>query len=117
MITVSGQEWHHYMYFIENCHRLLVVTPYVFNFDIFSPVECLKDVSPQLHSMLFWTANCIELRGFLSENQDSYSSAIGSAEVMDDAMNRLSDAIIYAFEQTVYHLTKVGRTHLRHVQV
>lgn len=73
-----------------------------------NPVECLQLIGPDLQIILFWMANCIELRGYLSINQGSYSMAAVSTEMMDEAMNILSDAVIYAFQQAVYHLTKVG---------
>ena len=73
-----------------------------------NPVERLEVVSPHLQCLMYWMANCIELRGYLSMNQASLSVAVGSSDVMDEIMNVLSDSVIYAFQQTVYHLTKVG---------
>lgn len=43
-------------------------------------------------------------------NQASFSVAVGSTDIMDEAMNVLSDSVIYAFQQAVYHLTKVNIT-------
>lgn len=40
-------------------------------------------------------------------NQATLSVAVGSTDAMDEIMNVLSDSVIYAFQQTVYHLTKV----------
>ncbi|XP_067928285.1 ras-associating and dilute domain-containing protein-like isoform X2 [Watersipora subatra] len=70
-------------------------------------MESLEHMKDQLRSISFWMANCIELRGFLSMNQDSYAARVESLHFLDDVMNQLSDAIVFAFQKAVYHLTKV----------
>jgi len=40
-------------------------------------------------------------------NQSAFTDAMKGTDVLDEAMNILSDAIIYSFQQVVYHLTKV----------
>lgn len=70
-------------------------------------MESLNRIRSFINPLFFWLANCVELRAHLSASVAPIVQNLVATEVLDEALNLLSDTITYAFQQTVYHLTKV----------
>lgn len=71
-------------------------------------MENLESLAYYLQHMFFWMANCVELRAYVSASMTPLGHRLSIAEVLDESVIVLSDAVTYAFQQTVYHLTKVS---------
>lgn len=70
----------------------------------------MDDLLPQLNPVIFWMSNCLEMHHYLQNNISRY---IEDKESLDDTITDeelvvcLEEVVMYAFQQTVYHLTKV----------
>jgi len=85
------------------------------------PVGLLDKVLPELKPVLFWMANALEMLHFLQNRLSSYllskEQVTTSKEALlnadDELLTVLEEVIMFTFQQTVYHLTKVnGCLHL-----
>ena len=75
----------------------------------------LSRVLPELKPVLFWMASALEMLHFLQCNLDNYllprehvtttKEALLSAD--EELLTVLEEVIMFTFQQTVYHLTKV----------
>ena len=75
----------------------------------------LKHLLPELKPVLFWMASAIEMLNFLQGKMSSYllprskvttsKEALLSADV--ELLTVLEEVIMFTFQQTVYHVTKV----------
>ena len=76
----------------------------------------LQDLLPQLKPVVFWMSNSLELLHILQENMPRYvgdgtqlpphtDEALVTAD--DELLGFLEEVIMYTFQQTIYHLTKV----------
>ena len=66
--------------------------------------------------MVFWMSNCLEMLPFLQANmsqfiKDPLDLAVRGDDVLvnadEELLMFLEEVVIYTFQQTVYHLTKV----------
>ncbi|XP_078347345.1 ras-associating and dilute domain-containing protein-like isoform X2 [Oculina patagonica] len=80
------------------------------------PEKALEELLPQLRPVVFWMGNCLEMLPYLHANMSQYIKDPSQiAEYGDEALVNadeellmfLEEVIIYTFQQTVYHLTKV----------
>lgn len=80
------------------------------------PEKALEELLPQLRPVVFWMANCLEMLPYLQANMSQFIKDPSQvAEYGDEALLNadeellmfLEEVIIYTFQQTVYHLTKV----------
>ena len=80
------------------------------------PEKALEELLPQLCPVVFWMANCLEMLPYLHTNLSQYIKDPSQiAEYGDESLINadeellmfLEEVIIYTFQQTVYHLTKV----------
>ena len=78
-----------------------------------TPDNAVQDILPQFKPLIFWQANCLEMLNFLQERMMHYIGQ--NFKLTDDTLKNadeellmfLEEVIIYTFQQTVYHLTKV----------
>ncbi|XP_065659576.1 ras-associating and dilute domain-containing protein isoform X3 [Hydra vulgaris] len=79
------------------------------------PLVLLKCLLPELKPVLFWMSSAIEMLNFLQGKMSSYllprtmvttnKEALLSAD--DELLTVLEEVIMFTFQQTVYHVTKV----------
>ena len=79
------------------------------------PLEILKRLLPELNPVLFWMSIALEMLHFLQCNLSNYllpkeqiattKEALTSAD--DELLTVLEEVIMFTFQQTVYHMTKV----------
>ena len=80
------------------------------------PIELLDKVLPELKPVLFWMANALEMLHFLQNRLSKYllqkEQVTTSKEALlnadEELLTVLEEVIMFTFQQTVYHLTKVG---------
>lgn len=86
------------------------------------PEKALEELLPQLGPVVFWMANCLEMLPYLQANMSQFVKDPSQvAEYGDEALLNadeellmfLEEVIIYTFQQTVYHLTKVIHCHVK----
>ncbi|KAK3710657.1 hypothetical protein QZH41_011014, partial [Actinostola sp. cb2023] len=80
------------------------------------PDKAMNDLLPQLNPVIIWMANCLEMHHFLQKNISRY---LGDAKKISSLIEEplttadeellvcLEEVVMYTFQQTVYHLTKV----------
>lgn len=80
------------------------------------PEKALEELLPQLRPVVFWMSNCLEMLPFLQTNMSNYIKdpldlAFQGDDVLvnadEELLMFLEEVVIYTFQQTVYHLTKV----------
>jgi hypothetical protein len=76
----------------------------------------MRELLPQLNPVIFWMANSMEMLHFLRSNVSRY---LGDASLVsyhgdetlanadEELLVGLEEVVMYTFQQTVYHLTKV----------
>ena len=80
-----------------------------------NPMNLLNKVLPELKPVLFWMANALEMLHFLQNRLSAYLLAKEEVATSKDALltadeellTVLEEVIMFTFQQTVYHLTKV----------
>lgn len=81
------------------------------------PDKALEELLPQLKPVVFWMSNCLEMLPFLQANmsqfiKDPLDLAVRGDDVLvnadEELLMFLEEVVIYTFQQTVYHLTKVN---------
>ena len=79
-------------------------------------MNLLNKVLPELKPVLFWMSNALEMLHFLQNRLSSYLLPKDQVTTSKDALltadeellTVLEEVIMFTFQQTVYHLTKVG---------
>eukprot|EP00111_Clytia_hemisphaerica_P011167 TCONS_00032689-protein len=79
------------------------------------PMTLLNKVLPELKPVLFWMSNALEMLHFLQNRLSSYLLPKDQVTTSKDALltadeellTVLEEVIMFTFQQTVYHLTKV----------
>ena len=79
------------------------------------PMNLLNKVLPELKPVLFWMSNALEMLHFLQNRLSTYllpkeqvttnKDALLTAD--EELLTVLEEVIMFTFQQTVYHLTKV----------
>lgn len=85
------------------------------NFREEDPARLLDRVLPELKPVLFWMASALEMLHFLQCNLTDYllpqEKVTTSKEALltadEELLTVLEEVIMFTFQQTVYHLTKV----------
>lgn len=80
-----------------------------------NPMNLLNKVLPELKPVLYWMANALEMLHFLQNRLSTYLLPKDEVATSKDALltadeellTVLEEVIMFTFQQTVYHLTKV----------